>query len=452
MKLYLECSMGAAGDMIMSALYELLPDKQVFREKMERLNIPNVSIEYVALTKGGIAGTRIAVKIGGEEEKSEDVPQGNHHNETKDNGKNKQKKHAHSHHDHDHGHDNDHDHHTHEHSHEHSHHHPHGRMYGYNDILDQIRALELPDNVLENALGVYEILGHAEASVHGESLDKIHLHEVGSLDAIVDIVGCSILIEMLGVEEIVASPVHVGYGSVRCAHGILPVPAPAAAEILKDIPIYAGNIEGELCTPTGAALLKRFVTRFGAMPPMMIKKIGYGMGSKDFESVNCIRAFLYEGDVQEGGEREVVFEVSCNLDDMSPEAIGAAFEILFENGALDVYTTPIMMKKNRQAVMLSCLCREELRDGLVRLMLEHTTTLGVRVTKCRRDVMPRTTATVSTEYGDIRIKVAHGFGIAKKKPEYDDVRNAAKRHGIAYKAVYDAALRATLDTQGEYIK
>jgi len=301
----------------------------------------------------------------------------------------------------------------------------------------------LPDNVLENALAVYKILGEAEAAVHGTSLEEIHLHEVGSIDAIVDIVGCCMLIEMLGITEVIASPVHVGYGSIRCEHGILPVPAPAAAEILKGIPIYGGSIEGELCTPTGAALLKHFATHFVAMPPMIIKKIGYGMGSKDFAAANCLRAFLCEGDASaQGGERETVFEIICNLDDMSPEAIGAAFEVLFEKGALDVYTTPIMMKKNRQAVMVTCLCKEWERDELVRTMLEHTTTLGVRVAEYRRDTMTRTVETIPTEYGRIRVKMARGFDIAKEKPEYADVLKAAKQHNVPYKTVYDAAIRA----------
>jgi hypothetical protein len=273
---------------------------------------------------------------------------------------------------------------------------------------------------------------------------------------------------MLGVTSIITSPVHVGFGMIRCEHGILPVPAPATAEILNGIPMYSGQIEGELCTPTGAALLKYFSNSFSAMPPMVAKNIGYGMGTKDFDAANCLRAFLYEdaedekqtprlshalrtdwnrplaseaGSPSHGLESSPCFicEISCNLDDMTPEAIGAAFEILLENGALDVYTAPIMMKKNRPAVMLSCLCTEESHNDLAKLMIEHTTTLGVRTVKYQRTIMSRTIETVQTKYGDIRVKKAQGLGVTKQKPEYDDVIKAAREHNVSFQTVYDSA-------------
>ena len=264
MKIYLDCSMGASGDMLMAALYELLPDKGDFRTRMERLNLSGVTFEYSVSTKCGINGTHISVKVGGVEEISDDVISHDHDHD----------------HDHDHGkgHDHDHDHgkgHDHDHDHDHATLNSHaGRRYGVNEILTLIRGLDLPEKVIENALAVYMILGEAEAAVHCTTIDTVHLHEVGSLDAVADIVGCCLLVDMLGVTEISASPVHVGSGFVRCEHGVLPVPAPAAAEILKGIPIYGGRIKGELCTPTGAALLKRFVDRFGEMTPMIVSKIG----------------------------------------------------------------------------------------------------------------------------------------------------------------------------------
>ena len=413
MRLFLECAMGISGDMLMSALYELLPDKAVFRAKMEQLGLPGVTYEYSDSTKCGITGTHISVKISGAEEKSEDTQPQFHQQKGADG-----------------------------HSHSDEPHHHGTKRYGYKEIVDIIRKLELPDNIIEDALGVYKIIGEAEAAVHGVPLDKIHLHEIGALDAVADIVGCCLLINMLGVTEITASPVHVGSGSVRCEHGILPVPAPAAAEILKNIPIYGGSIKGELCTPTGAALLKRFTARFGEMEPMIIVKIGCGMGAKDFEAANCLRAFLCEDEVTDGGKRDNVFEISCNLDDMTPEAVGAVFGLLFDNGALDVYVTPIIMKKNRPAVMLSCLCAEEKRDSLAQLILKHTSTLGVRIASCRRDILSRSIETVSTEYGDIRVKLAQGYGAIKYKPEYDDVFKASKQHGVPFSAVSDAAARA----------
>ena len=424
MKIYLDCSMGASGDMFMAALYELLTDKSAFRERMEQLGLPGVTLEFSDSVKCGIKGTHISVKVGGAEEISEDDPSY---------GQNNNHKYSHSH----------------EHEHIHLHHHHHhagsgsgGRRFSFNEILDMIRELDLPQNVIDNALCVFSIIGEAEASVHGAPLDSVHLHEIGSLDAVADIVGCCLLISMLGVTEISASPVNVGSGSVRCEHGILPVPAPAAAEILKGIPIYGGKIKGELCTPTGAALLKHFVTSFGGMMPVIVTKIGYGMGLKDFEIANCLRAFLCEDSISDGGERDRVCEISCNLDDMTPEAIGAVFDLMFDNGALDVYTTPIFMKKNRPAVALTCICAENMRDKLTRLMLEHTSTLGVRMAAYHRELLSRAVKTVKTEYGNIRVKHAEGFGIVKYKPEYDDVLAAAYRHGVPFVAVFDAAMRA----------
>jgi len=249
---------------------------------------------------------------------------------------------------------------------------------------------------------------------------------------------------MLGATSIKASPVHVGFGMVRCEHGVLPIPAPATAEILKGVPMYSGHIEGELCTPTGAALLKHFVADFGEMPTMSVLKTGYGMGTKDFEAANCLRAFIYQdaSNVAQAktftDNQDFIYEISCNLDDMTPEAIGASFEVLLDNGALDVFTTPIMMKKNRPAVILSCLCTEDTHDALAKLMITHTTTLGVRTIKYNRLVMERSIQTVKTEYGDIRIKKAEGFGVAKEKPEYDDVLAASKRHNVPFQTVYDA--------------
>ncbi|MCL1835531.1 MAG: nickel pincer cofactor biosynthesis protein LarC [Oscillospiraceae bacterium] len=417
MRLFFECRMGASGDMMMAALYELLPDKAAFREKMQRLALPGVAMIYSESIKCGIAGTHISVSVGGIEEKSEDIAKA-----------------AHSH--------GDGEPHTHSHGDGEPHSHSHStKRYSYKEIQTLIRKLALPDNVLKDALGVYKILAEAEAAVHGTPLDKIHLHEVGAIDAVADIVGCCLLINMLALSDITASPVHVGSGSVRCEHGILPVPAPATAEILKGVPIYGGSIDGELCTPTGAALLRYFAGSFGNMPPMVVSKIGCGMGTKDFPAANCLRAFLCEDDDSGGGTSGEVFELSCNLDDMTPEAIGAAYDILFDNGALDVYSTPIMMKKSRPAVMLSCLCEQEKRDLLTRLMLLHTSTLGVRVARYSRSVLTRGAVTVKTKYGDIRVKRAHGFGAVKSKPEYSDVVAAAKRHGIPFSEVYDEALK-----------
>ena len=459
MKLYLECGMGASGNMVMAALYELLDDKELFHTKMEQLDLPGVEIVCSESVKCGITGTHVSVKISGVEEISDDEHE--HHDD------HTHEHHNHEHHNHDHTHDrhdHEHNHHNHEHNHDHysetDHHHHHGdRRYSYNEILTLIQSLDLSDIIKENSTGVYKIIGQAEAKVHGTSIDEIHFHEVGSIDAVVDVVGCSILIDMLGVSEVTTSPIHVGFGKVRCEHGVLPVPAPATTEILKGIPIYSGRIEGELCTPTGAALLKQFTTTFGSMPIMKINKIGYGMGTKDFPAANCIRAFLYENtdqtdDSAENTEQnriqntlpgdknqDTVYEISCNLDDMTPEAIGAAFEVLLESNTLDVFTTPIMMKKSRPATMLSCLCYKEHINTTTELMIKHTSTLGVRIKEHKRFIMNRTTETIHTAYGDIKTKKAEALRITKVKPEYDDIRSASIKHDIPVRTIYDDVMK-----------
>jgi uncharacterized protein (TIGR00299 family) protein len=430
-KLYLECNMGAAGDMLTAALLELLPDKELFLQRMRGLGLPGVEIDCAPMTKCGITGTKMHIRIGGVEEGSLDAgksvghphPHQHEHVHILDLGQ-PEAEHSHSHDAHDHGH---------EAQDTHTHHH-----YGYSDICTMIERLDLAENVKKEALGVYKLLGDAEASVHGVPIEQIRFHEVGALDAVADIVGCSLLFQMLGVTQIEASPVHVGSGFVRCAHGVLPVPAPATAYILRGVPIYGGKIKGELTTPTGAALLKHFVRRFGDMEPITVKKIGYGMGTKDFEAANCVRAYLCES----AELKDTVTEISCNLDDMTPEAVGYAVELLLESGALDVFTTPIYMKKNRPATMLTCLCRPDDTHHLSQLLLRHTTTLGVRYQTLKRDVMDYTVYTVETAYGGIRIKSARGHGYQKEKPEYEDVRAAAQKHGVPFSQVFAAAMEA----------
>ena len=231
----------------------------------------------------------------------------------------------------------------------------------------------------------------------------------------------------LAPEQVVVSPVHVGSGKVRCAHGVLPVPAPATAYILEDVPIYGGKIQGELCTPTGAALLKHFATRFGDMPVMRTRKVGYGMGKKDFEAANCVRALW--GETQE--EAGQIVELSCNMDDMTGEEVGFAMDRLFEAGALDVYTLPIGMKKSRPGILLRVMCRPEDREKMARLLFRHTTTLGVRETLCRRYTLERGQHTADTPHGPVTVKTASGWGVSRSKPEYEDLARIAREQGIS---------------------
>ena len=416
--IYLDCSMGAAGDMLMAALYELLPEKEAFLHKMNALELPGVTVSAEPSVKCGITGTHMRVLVHGEEEQQGAAcahtepcaAQPHEHAHV----------HVHTHeHDPEHGHDHAHDH-THEDGGGHTHHHT-----GLQEIERRIAQLDVSDAVRESILAVYRSIADAESRVHGMPVDEIHFHEVGSLDALADVTGVCLLFEMLAPEQVLCSPVHVGSGQGRCAHGILPVPAPATALLLEGIPVYGGSIRGELCTPTGAALLRRFVTRFGPMPPMRMEKIGYGMGMKDFEAANCVRAIL--GKTADSASQ--IIELACNLDDMTPEDIGFAMERLFEAGALDVYTTPIGMKKNRPGVLLTCMCRTESLDEMVSLLFRHTTTLGIRSSVCDRFTLSRRQYTVHTAQGDVRIKESSGWGACRSKAEYEDLARIARETG-----------------------
>ena len=434
--IYLDCGMGAAGDMLMAALLELCPERQEeFLGKMNGLGLPGVKVEAEPAVKCGITGTHMNVTVFGEEEESEDVHDHGHthsHEACESAAADGLHSHAHSHDGHDHHHE-DHDAHSHAHhhgdhvhshdGHDHSHHHHHhSTMAGIASIIE---GLEIPAPVKEDMKAVYALIAEAEAHAHGMPVDQIHFHEVGTMDAVADIAGVCLLFHELGADQIIASPVHVGSGHVHCAHGILPVPAPATAHILQGIPVYSTQVQGELCTPTGAALLKHFVKEFREMPVMTTSKIGYGMGKKDFERANCVRAFL--GDTAETGDE--IAELSCNLDDMTAEAIGFAEEALFEAGALEVYTIPVGMKKSRPGILLTCMCRREDEKKMVELLFRHTTTLGVREHISRRFTLKRREETVETAYGPVRKKISQGHGVARAKLEYEDLAAIAKKTG-----------------------
>jgi len=275
-------------------------------------------------------------------------------------------------------------------------------------------------------MAVYELIAEAESHAHGVPISEIHFHEVGTMDAIVDITAVCLLMNEIAPDEVIVSPVHVGSGKVWCAHGVLPVPAPATAHILKDVPIYGGRIQGELCTPTGAALLKHFATRFGDMPVMKPQAIGYGMGKKDFDAANCVRAMLGESE----GKTDSVLELSCNVDDMTAEQIGFAMERLFDGGALDAYTIPIGMKKSRPGTLIRVMCQEQDKENLVPLIFKYTTTIGVREIKTQRYILNRSVTTLETPYGTIHRKDSSGYGVSRSKYEYEDLARIARAHGI----------------------
>ena len=391
--LYIECNMGAAGDMLLASLAELTGDVKACEDKLNSLGIPDVTYEFEKSVKCGIEGTHAHIAVHGVEEDE-------HMHE-----------HAHEHEVHEH-------HHEHEHEHEHHHHHTH-----MSDIENIINGLNVSDKVKSDALAVYGLIAEAESKAHGKPVTDIHFHEVGTMDAVADIVGVWYLLEQIAPAKIVVSPLATGFGSVICAHGILPVPAPATASIIEGIPTYSGDVEGELLTPTGAALLKHFADSFGTRPVMAIEKTGYGMGKKDFAKANMLRTFMGEAD----DESDKVVEMKFNVDDMTGEEIGYATGVLMESGALDVFTTSVYMKKNRPGILFTILVKLEDKEKFAKLIFENTTTIGIRYNAIDRFRLARREEKVMTKYGEVRVKVSEGFGVTKVKPEYDDVSEAADK-------------------------
>ena len=377
--LYLDCSMGAAGDMLCAALLELLPDPDAAIRDLNAIGIPHVVFEKTVSVKCGIAGTHLSVRVDGEEE------------------------------------------------HAHMHDHPHHSHSDLASIETILAGLHVSDGVRSDALHVYRLIAEAESQVHGRPVADIHFHEVGTLDAIADVTAFCLLTERIKPDRIIASPVHVGSGTVRCAHSVLPVPAPATAYLLKEVPIYGGEIKGELCTPTGAALLRYFVTQFGSMPAMRVSAIGYGMGTKDFDTANCVRAMLGEAETR---DTETIFELSANVDDMTAEQIGFASERLFEAGAVEVYTVPIGMKKSRPGTLIRAIARRDEKDSVLSAFFRHTTTLGVREVETKRYILSRTVDAKETALGAVRVKRSEGYGAVRAKVEYEDLARIAKERNI----------------------
>ena len=409
--LYIECAMGAAGDMLSAALLELVDDKDAYIKKLNEIGIPGVEIEGTTSVKCGITGTHVSVRVNGVDEFDHMHEHGHEHG------------HDHDHDEHHHHHDHDDHHHDHDHSHDEHHHHS-----GMHDIEHIVSHLNINDRVKKNVLAAYGLIAEAESHAHGKPISDIHFHEVGTMDAIADVTAVCMLMDEIKADKVVVSPIHVGSGQVKCAHGILPVPAPATAYILKGCPIYGGGIKSELCTPTGAALLKLFADEFGDMPKMSVSKIGYGMGNKDFQTANCVRVLLGETDDK---KEETVTELKCNLDDMSGEDIGFAMDILLEKGALDVFTISIGMKKNRPGQMLTVLCKNEDKDAIVSAIFKHTSTIGVREYQVKRYTLDRSIETVDTELGSVRVKKSVGYGVSKSKIEHDDLVKIAKERDMS---------------------
>lgn len=409
--LYIECKMGAAGDMLTAALLELLPEEERFAavKTLQSLGLEGVEFSTEQVIKCGIKGTHVHVSVNGQEEESHE-------------------------HNHEHLHEEHHPH-EHEHHHEevsHSHHHEHHSM---NDIHEVINHLKVSDTVKNDAVAVYNLIAEAESHAHGVPVEQIHFHEVGNKDAIVDVTAVCYLMNLIGAEKIIASPVHVGSGSVRCAHGIMPVPAPATEYLLRGIPYYQGEIKSELCTPTGAALLRYFVQDFGPQPMMKIEQVGIGCGKKDFDAANCVRIFM--GQTVDSSLKDNIIQLEANIDDMTAEEIGFAMERLFDAGAREVFTSSVYMKKNRPGTLITVICSEDKKEDIVKTFFKHTTTIGIRQKLCERYILKREIEVCKTAFGDVRKKTSSGYESSKTKFEYDDLAKIALEKGMSLKEVRD---------------
>ena len=464
--LYFDCSMGAAGDMISAGLYELLgdSDKKTFTDKLSTIikGLGDVSFSYDRSMKGGVTGTHFKVVVNGTEEKSVDVhsaaepphgapvpPQGvperpvvmpAHHSEERERYlRNHPEANSHTYRRDDanagapvpphgapvppHG--------APGHAAEA---HEHGNSF--RDIKVMAAGFPAPPDARENFLAVYKLIAEAESNAHGKPVDEIHFHEVGAKDAVVDIMSVCILMDMIKPDKVIVSPIRTGYGKVECAHGIIPVPAPATEFLLKDIPVYQGDIEGELCTPTGAALIRHFANEFGDMPNIRTVKEGHGMGVKDYKNPNCVTIILGE-DIESAKQdalcmkTDTVCTLECNIDDMTGEALGYAKEALMNCGALDVYTTAISMKKDRPGVLLTVICWPDDKTKIVSDIFRLTSTIGIRERICERYVLDRHMSQVNTQFGQVNVKTVSGYGVSRYKYEYEDLRRIAESKGIS---------------------
>jgi pyridinium-3,5-bisthiocarboxylic acid mononucleotide nickel chelatase len=385
---YFDCFAGASGDMLLASLLDAGAQLPAVLEELKKLPLSGYEIKTARVMKRGISALDVTVAV---EEKSQ----------------------------------------------------PHRH---FSDIAKMLRESGLSPKVLETSLAVFTLLAQAEGKIHGRPPEKVHFHEVGAVDSIVDIVGIAAALENLGVKAVYSSPLHVGSGTVRCAHGTIPVPAPATLEVLRGVPVYSRGIEAELLTPTGASVLAVLAT-FGPMPAMHIKNCGYGAGKKDLEIANIVRAVLGEASSAQSGLREeeaVILE--ANIDDLNPEIYGYVMEKLFAAGALDVYLSPIQMKKNRPATLLRVLASPAAEKEMLSILFRETTTLGVRRLEARKLMLERNHVTVDSAYGSARVKIGRWDGeIINAVPEYEDCLTLARQHGIPLKEVYRAVTAAYED-------
>jgi uncharacterized protein (TIGR00299 family) protein len=433
---YLDCFSGMSGDMFLGALVDAGVPATLLEQTVAALDL-GASLEVGRVQRSGISAAKVDVIVAGQK----DLPREEHWREH-------HQAHKHEHlTGHDHGH-------AHEHSqpeaalqsHEHVHGREHGR--GLKEIREIITRAPVSGRAQQTAIAIFEALGAAEAKVHDTHIENIHFHEVGAMDAIVDILCAAVGAEALGADQWICSPLNVGGGAVECSHGRFPIPAPATLELLKDAPVYSSGLDKELVTPTGAAIVKVLASRFAPFPRMRVSAIGYGAGSRDFHGQpNVVRLTVGESlALGEAGAEETISILEANLDDLNPQLFGYVMERALDDGALDVFATPVQMKKDRPGVLLTVLARPEDASRLARLIFAETTTLGVRWREERRQALLRRSLTVETPWGPVRLKIAHLNGtVMNYAPEFDDCRRIAAERQVPLKTVMQEAVRAYLD-------
>lgn len=437
---YLDCFSGISGDMFLGALVDSGVPAKLLEDTVAALNI-GARLEISRVSRNGIGATKVDVFVLGEKDLPREVFW--------------ELKQAHEHsHPHDHGHgEHQHDHppahqgHSHEHGPEHDLKHEHGHGRGLQQIRQIIGKAPLSQTAKQLAIAIFEALGQAEAKIHNTTVEAVHFHEVGAVDAMVDIVCAAVGSEALRVDQWVCSPLNVGSGTVQCAHGTLPVPAPATLELLQGAPVFSSGPQVELVTPTGAAIVKVLVSRFGPLPQIQIESAGYGAGTRDFPGhPNVLR--LTVGESGPATDAETITVLEANLDDLSPQVFGYVMERLLEEGALDAFATPVQMKKSRPATLLTVLCNPADAERFTKLIFAETTTLGVRRREEQRQVLNRRWVTVVTPWGDVRMKLAGRNGdISNYAPEYEDCRRIAAQHRVPLKQVMQQAVQAYLSHQ-----
>ena len=427
--LYIDCSMGAAGDMLTAALLELLPEEEQekFIEKMNNLGIPGVSVSRETVAKCGINGTHMHVLVNGEEE-----GEFMHHHHHDDGEHEHHHDHDHEHHHHDHGHDHEH-HHHHDHVHDQNHHHHHEHR-GLPEIRHIIAHTAISDHAKELANQIFDILAEAESKAHGLPKDQVHFHEVGAVDSIVDIIAAAVCVDQLGIEEVILPELSEGKGFIRCQHGMIPVPVPATANIVAahGLSLHPIGVEGEFVTPTGAAIAAALMTSKTLPSGYSIEKIGIGAGKREYERPSLLRAMLIE---ESKKDSDLIYKLESNIDDCSGEVLGYTMDRLMEAGAKDVHYTPVFMKKNRPAYQLNVICSEDKISALEEIIFSETTTIGIRRVRMERTVLSREQQIFESSLGPVEMKIC-----GRAYPEYESVAKLAKALEKPFYEVYRQVL------------